>query len=598
MDAVEEIKQRLSIEDVVAEYVQLKRAGRNLKGLSPFTNEKSPSFMVSPEKQIWHDFSSGKGGDMFTFVQEVEGLDFKGALDLLARKAGVDLEQLRGRSGGNAKKKERLYDALEWATKFYQTQLKASRPALEYLLKQRAFSKDTVLQFRLGYSPNQDDSLVRFLARKKFTDDEIKGAGLSTKRYRGTGDMFRGRIMVPLADAQGRVIGFTARLLEDDPDAPKYINTPQTMLYDKGRHAYGLHLAKDAIRKQKYAVVVEGNLDVIASHQAGVKNVIASAGTALTEYHLKTIGRFASDIRFAFDSDRAGIAATERAIPIAQKTGVNMSIIDIPGGKDPDELVRKDPRLWQDVIDKHVYAVDWLIGRYAALLNLKTGQGKRQFTDIVLNVIRGLSDTVEQDHYIAELAAMIGVSPDAIRSKLQSGGSAARLKKVKAGDPPVDDKATLEHRRIEHHLLALALMQPKVRPHLQLLNEDMFSEEPARRLYGFIKQLGDKAPDAAALKDLQPIGDYVKITILQFEELYQSLEITELLYEASRLQARLVEDYVKTKKKELSGRMRTAEDADMRALQMDDKQLNELLKHVKDDSHGSTTERTETRQTR
>jgi len=257
MDAVAEVKARLSIEDVVAEYVQLKRAGRNYKGLSPFGNEKTPSFVVSPEKQIWHDFSSGKGGDMFTFVQEVEGLDFKETLELLARKAGVDLEQFRAQgSGSRAQEKERLYEVLDLAAKFYQAQLKGSKAALEYLLKKRAFTKETVLKFRLGYSPNTGNALINFLKSKKYTQEEAQAAGLITQRYNGWGDMFRGRVMVPLSDAQGRVVGFTARILEEDPEAPKYINTPSTLLYDKGRQAYGLHLAKEAIRKQKFGVVV------------------------------------------------------------------------------------------------------------------------------------------------------------------------------------------------------------------------------------------------------------------------------------------------------------------------------------------------------
>ncbi len=316
MDAVEEIKSRLSIEDVIGEYVQLKRAGRNWRGLSPFSNERTPSFMVSPEKQIWHDFSSGKGGNMFSFVMEMEGLEFKAALELLARKAGIDIEQYRS-SGSSARgqEKERLQQALELAAKFYQAHLKQNRAALEYVLKIRGFSKDTILQWQLGYSPSSGTALIDFLRGKKFTDEEIKRAGLSTQRYRGAGDMFRGRLMIPLADQFGKVVGFTARLLADEPDAPKYINTPQTVLYDKSRHVYGLHLAKEAIRKCKYVVLVEGNLDVIASHQAGVRQTVATAGTALTEQHLKALSRFTGDIRLSFDADKAGLAATERGNP-------------------------------------------------------------------------------------------------------------------------------------------------------------------------------------------------------------------------------------------------------------------------------------------
>src|SRR6185312_6643368 len=238
--------------------------------ISPWTNEKTPSFMVSPEKQIWHDFSSGKGGNMFSFIMEVEGLDFKGALELLARKAGIDLDQYR--SAGprrNGPSKERLHELLEAAAKFYQAHFSKNAVALEYVFKKRKFTKETALMFRIGYSPNNGSALLTYAKSKGFTDAEIKQAGLSAQNYRGgTQDMFRGRLMIPLQDPQGRMVGFTARLLEDDANAPKYINTPQTVLYDKSRHIYGLHLAKPAIRKAEYAVLVEGNRDVIASHQA------------------------------------------------------------------------------------------------------------------------------------------------------------------------------------------------------------------------------------------------------------------------------------------------------------------------------------------
>ncbi|MDQ3064995.1 MAG: DNA primase [bacterium] len=589
MDAVAEVKAKLSIEDVISEYVQLKRAGRNLKGLSPFGNEKSPSFMVSPEKQIWHDFSSGKGGDMFTFIQEVEGLDFKGTLEHLARKAGVDLAQFQGSFKNNAKEKERLYEILDLAARFYQTQLKNSKAALEYLLQKRAFDKGTLLLFKLGYSPNTGDALYKFLSGKGFNDQEMIAAGLTTNRYRGPGDMFRGRIMVPLSDAQGRVVGFTARLLIDNPDAPKYINTPATLLYDKGRQVYGLHLAKESIRKTGFAVVVEGNLDVIASHQAGVKNVVAAAGTALTENHLKDLGRYAGDIRFAFDADRAGLNATERAIPLAQKVGVNVSIISIPDGKDPDELVRKDPKLWLNAIEDHQYAVDWLIDRYKNLLDLDSGKGKREFTDVVLQIIRKLSDKVEQDHYTSVLAKLIGVSKSAVSSKLseQPKNSQARLRQTKV-TPTTEGKDIIEQRKAEQHLLALLLMQPVLRGEAKFLTSEMFFEEQPRQLFEFLSSHPDFGLDAKGMpaksvpkEELQSIADYVKITSLQFDELYRTLELTELHYEVARLQERLVAHYVKHQKQLVAENLANADDDEVRRLLTADKELNNLLKQVK-----------------
>ena len=315
MDAVEDIKARLSIEDVIGEYVQLKRSGRNWRGLSPFTNEKTPSFIVSPEKQIWHDFSSGKGGDMFSFVMEMEGLDFRGALEQLARKAGIDLEQYQtsSRNLNSGKQKQRVYELLELAAKFYQVQFSNNRTVLEYVLKYRKYSKATALEWQLGYSPESGSALITFLCSRKFTDDEMKMAGVSIGRSGRISDMFRGRLMIPLADPQGRIIGFTARILSNDPKQPKYINTPRTIVYDKSRHIFGMHRAKEAIRQSHYAVVVEGNLDVIASHQAGIRQTVAVAGTALTEQHLKGLVHFTEDIRLCFDADKAGVETNLRA---------------------------------------------------------------------------------------------------------------------------------------------------------------------------------------------------------------------------------------------------------------------------------------------
>ena len=583
MDAVDEIKSRLSIEDVVGEYVQLKRAGRNWKGLSPFTSERTPSFVVSPEKQIWHDFSSGKGGNMFSFVMEMEGLEFKGALELLARKAGIDLEQFRPAAGQRrGPNKERLFELLEAATHFYQVQFSKNKTTLEYVFRKRGFSKETALEWRLGYSPNTGDALVKFLADKKFTPAEMKSAGVTAQRYRGTADMFRGRLMIPLMDPQGRVIGFTARLLADDPEAPKYINTPQTPLYDKSRHVFGLHLAKETIRKSKFVVIAEGNLDVISSHQAGVRQVVATAGTALTEPHLKALSRFTGDIRLSFDADKAGVNATERAIPIASRVGVSLSIIDIPSGKDPDELIRQNPAAWEKVIQSPKYALDWLMERYQKLLDVSSAQGKREYSDVLLPVVRALADPVEQDHYLLAIADTIGVSLDALKEKLKKGGAAEvrPLKKPKAQQPPVDIRR-VEDTRTQDRFLALTLMQPALREYLQLIEPDMLFSDDARGLLAFLGSHPDFTGAPAEAKELSELADYVKIISLQFEELYQGLEFTELRYEAARLQARLVEQYVKHTKQIIAARFDDADEATTRTLLDKAKQLDALLNRVK-----------------
>lgn len=579
MDAVEDIKGRLSIEDVISRYVELKRSGRNFKGLSPFTSEKTPSFMVSPEKQIWHDFSSGKGGNMFSFVMEMEGVDFKGALEILARQAGVDLTQYQtGTSAQRGKQKERLYEALELAAKFYQVKLRQNREALEYILKKRGFSKDAAVEFRMGYSPESGSSLTRFLLGKGFTQSELGRAGLSTRRAGGLSDMFRGRIMIPLMDPFGRVVGFTARQLRDDPSGPKYINTPATPVYDKSRHVFGLHLAKEAIRKSGYSVVVEGNLDVIASHQAGVRQVVATAGTAMTGMQLKALGRFAPDVRLAFDQDAAGVNATERSIPLGNQAGVTLSIIDIPSGKDPDELIKKDPKLWAAAVEKHRYAPDWLISHYKKQLDLNNAVGKREFSDVILKLIKNLSDPVEQDHYITKLAKLVGASEQAIRTKLRTSGEAAKTFRKKPAAQPVFDAEQADRVKTEQHLLALFLKSTELRSYMQNLTADMFTSSDAKKLFTLLK----KHPKFDIKKDQKNIpptsGDFVRIMILLYEETYKGIEDSELHYEAARLKTRLLKQYVRSEKDILAQQMQVANEAETDELLKHAKELDRLLK--------------------
>ena len=585
MDAVEEVKARLSIEDVISEYVQLKRSGRNWKGLSPFSSEKTPSFMVSPEKQIWHDFSSGKGGNMFSFVMEVEGLDFKSALELLARKAGIDIEQFRSKGSARGPNKERIYEVLEAATRFYQVQFSKNKIALEYVLGKRKFSKETALEWRLGYSPNNGTALVDYLKKQKFTDNEIKQAGLAS-RYGS--DMFRSRLMIPLQDPQGRVIGFTARLLDDDPNQPKYINTPQTVLYDKSRHIYGLHLAKESIRKSQYVVITEGNLDVIASHQAGVRQVVATAGTALTEPHLKALSRFTGDIRLSFDADKAGMNATERAIPIASRVKVSLSVITIPSGKDPDELIRKDPAAWEKVIQKHEYALDWLMERYKKLLDVESAEGKRQYSDVLLPVVRALNDPVEKDHYMNAIAKSIGVSKESLEAKLKqtkSEAAPARQRRVKVEPQPLD-RVAVENIRAQDNFLALVLLQPRLREYLDIVEPDMLYSDDGRALLDFLKKHSDFSGQPEKARELQNISDYVKIESLLYEELYQGLELNELHYEAARLQARLVEQFVKKQKQSVMHQLESASDAATQKLLEQVKKYDQLLKEVQGGTRG------------
>ena len=411
-DAKEEIKARLPVEDVISQYVELKRAGRNLKGRSPWGVDKTPSFMVSPDKGIWHDFSANKGGDIFTFIMEVEGITFKEALEKLAAQAGVDVSRYAGGDAKMAQRKARAREALELATKYYQFCLSKSKRVSEYVFYKRNLNRGTVEEFRIGYSPAEGRACKKFLMSRGYSEGELRDAGLLNQ---DGGDMFRGRMMVPFIDASG-VIGFTARVL--DKSEPKYLNTSDTLLFNKSRFVFGLAQAKEAIRKNGFVVIVEGNTDVISSHQAGVKEAVATSGTAMTEQHLKILSRLTNDIRLAYDGDDAGVRAAERAIMMAGDLGINLTVIsDYQGAKDPDELIQKGPELWQKAVNERKPAVEWLLDKYEEKVDLKTGFGKREYSDVALRLLDFVKDKVERAHYEELVARRLGVSREDLRGK-------------------------------------------------------------------------------------------------------------------------------------------------------------------------------------
>jgi DNA primase len=561
-DAKEEVRSRLNIEDVIAEYVPLKRAGRNFKGLSPFSQEKTPSFFVSPDKHIWHDFSSNKGGDIFSFVMEVEGIDFRAALELLARKAGVDLSLYQNsKSQGLAKKKRRLFEALDIAANYYQQTLVRNQHALEYVFKKRGLSKKVVQDFRIGYSPSTGDALTQFLLKKGFSAQELQDAGLSTKRYRGLGDMFRGRMMVPLMDGQGQVVGFTARLIDNDPKAPKYINTPQTLLYDKSRQVFGLHLAKEAIRTNDYAVVVEGNLDVVSSHQAGVAQVVATAGTAMTEYHLKALSRLSGNVRLSFDGDKAGLAATERAIPIAQNVGVNLSIITLPDqAKDPDELIQQSAEKWQQAIEAAQPVIDWVLDQYSRRYDLKTAEGKRLFSTQALDIIKALQDPVEREHYLKRVSEYTEASMKALETKLAGNTSKDAPKPRKAIKTVLTSVHPDEH-SYQDNLLAIVASDHEARATLKKLNPDELVGEERQLLARYIAENPNVSLEEFIPNDLQTIETYVKVVLLKAEARYGAWSAQDRYIEAARLIRDVKTEHLKSKKNQLTEALRMAEES-------------------------------------
>lgn len=564
-DAKEEVRAKLNIEDVIGEYVQLKRAGRSFKGLSPFSGEKTPSFFVSPEKQIWHDFSSNKGGDVFAFVMEVEGMDFRQALEHLARKAGVDLSLYDSKgSQALAQRKKRLLEANRLAAAYYQQCLLRNRHAMEYVFKTRKLSKKIVQEFLIGYAPDSGSALVGALGRRGFSKKELADAGL-TNRFGG--DMFRGRMMVPLMDPSGQVIGFTGRIIGEVEGAPKYLNTSQTLLYDKSRHIFGLSQAKAAIRSSNRAVVVEGNLDVVSSHQYGAANVIATAGTALTEHHLRSLKRLTDDVRLAFDGDKAGIAATERAIAIGSNVGVELTVITLPGGaKDPDELVQKDVQLWQQAIAQAAPAVDWVLAQYQGRVDVTTAAGKRAFTTAGLAVVRLLGDPVEQEHYVQKIAELTGSTVAAVRAKLTKEHSPERVLKPTHITPVEQAADDLVH---QDDALAAVCIDAASQDALAHMNLDLFVGEDRRAVARYLASHPGKAIDDTP-KELQKYDTYVKILLLRAEARYAGMEPNDRVYETARLLRQIEYEHKKQKQRELIEELRMAENSG------DEKTANEL----------------------
>lgn len=554
MDAKEEIRSRLNIEDVIGEYVELKRAGRSYKGLSPFTGEKTPSFFVSPEKNIWHDFSSNKGGDVFAFVMEAEGMDFRQAMEFLARKAGVDLSEYQ--SAGAKKRsayKKRLLAANELAARYFQQSLLRSQQAIEYVFKQRGLSRQTVQDFQIGYAPDSGTALLAALEKRGFTKREINDAGLLNRYGK---DLFRGRMMIPLMDQGGQVIGFTGRIIGNVPNAPKYLNTPQTLLYDKGRHIFALSQAKEAIRKSGFVVMVEGNLDVVSSHQAGVAQTVATAGTSMTENHLKAVKRLTSDVRLCYDSDKAGVAATERAIELASHEGVELTIISLPdGAKDPDELIKSSVQTWREAIARNEPAVEWVLRQHAERCDLNTAVGRRTFTTAALRIVRGLADPVEREYYIKRIAAMSHTSEEAVRQKL-----AGEPVKKQTFKPVVANTSIIKNEQavLEDNILALALYDTRCLEELRRAGRQQWSSAERELLATVLLEEDDPQNRP---KKLQKADIYVKMVSLRAEERYAAWDSGDRYVAMCHLLRDKEDKHNKQTQQELLAKLRDAEAA-------------------------------------
>lgn len=444
MEPKEEIKQRLPIEVVIGEYVELKRAGRNYKGLSPFSAEKTPSFIVSPDKNIWHDFSSGKGGDIFTFVMEVEGMEFGEAIKHLAAKAGVELQEYSPGQKKDSQLKKRIIQINELAAKYYQASLLKNPVALKYL-QDRGVKKQGIKDFQLGYAPNSPTGLVSLLKKHSFTPEEIKKAGIATERGGQLYDIFRERIMFPFISPSGEHLGFTGRLIREGGFGPKYMNTPQSLVYNKSNFLYGLNVAKEEVRKKDQIVLLEGNLDVVSSSQAGIKQIVAASGTAVTGLQLRQIERLTENLVFCLDTDKAGVEATIRSLEIAASTDLKATVASIPPEfKDVDELIKAEgPERWEVALQSTQDAYIWLIETLATNVDLHSPNQKGSYAKAVIKVLNLIKNPVSQESYKKYLADKLEVSLEAL-DKLAESAPLKRYKQIKPPQAQNKDSQTSE----------------------------------------------------------------------------------------------------------------------------------------------------------
>ena len=525
MGAIEEIKQHLDIVELISQHTNLQKSGRNFKALCPFHAEKHPSFFVFPERQSWHCFGScGSGGDIFAFVMKKDNLEFGQALRLLAERAGVTLER---KDEARDKERERLYQINLAAASFYHDLLLKSpgaEQARRYLEK-RGISQQSISDFTLGFSPDSWDGLRLYMQGQDYQEQELLALGLVISREGGGSyDRFRNRLMFPVRDEQGHIIGFGARALDDS--LPKYLNSPQTMLFEKGGCLYGLEKAKLAVKQHNLAVIVEGYIDVIMAHQYGFANVVASLGTAITERQMGLFSRWTSNLALALDADAAGDEATlrgiqtaslvlaRRAVPLfsgemrggkavlKMKSSLagQIKVIRLPQGKDPDEIIRQDSSVWQHLVESALPVIDYAFDLITSRVDLTKPSERSKVLDSLVPFVAEVSDPVEQAHYIDKLANLVRVDQGLVKARVSDAimgapVASAPRRKVAVAYP------------LEEHCLCLMLQYPEFREKASGFSEEYFEHSPNREV--FLAWRRTSSP--AELKEIldQSLHDYL-----------------------------------------------------------------------------------------
>lgn len=521
------IKERLNIDEVISAYVKLERAGANLKGRCPFHSEKTPSFFVSPARQSFYCFGCGMKGDIFTFIEEIEGMDFRESLEFLAEKAGVEIKKERGQDRALREEKDRIIALIDEAASFYQESLKNTPEALQYL-ESRGISNESVSKWRIGYARDEWRFLYSHLVNLGFPKELIIKAGLAKYAEGGPAstrsrlsprggeekepyDVFRGRVVFPLSDASGRIVAFSGRALDKNLE-PKYLNSPDTTLFIKKELLYGLDKAKEAIRKKNYAVLVEGQMDLVLSHQAGVANTVASSGTAFTVQHLERLRKFSPRIILAFDGDSAGQAAAEKSAALGMSLGMEVKIAGMEDGKDPADLIASSAESWRDTLKSSSPAIEHFLN-----LITKNESDSRKALKLVeqklLPLLLLLESSMERSHFVSLISKKTGLKEDAIWADLRAAkmpevaGSKPQVQVSRKEDNRLPEKEKKSQRElIEERLEQLAVWRKefdKDSEELELLNAEeaeLNNHLSQQKLKDELAELTNKLSSAESLK--------------------------------------------------------------------------------------------------
>jgi DNA primase len=493
-NVTEQIKERINVVDLIGEYLKLEKAGSNYKALCPFHNEKTPSFMVNPERNFWYCFGCQKGGDIFTFVQEMEGLEFREALEKLAEKAGVEIPKFQSIPKKEKNLKKNILEILGFSARYFKDQISADpqgKKIREYLLKRR-ITPEQINNFQIGYAPEGWTKLLDRLLEKGYSLFDISRAGILVHKEGEPDnlrasyyDRFRDRIMFPVFDLSGNIIGFSARVCPGgDEKTAKYINTPQGLVYDKSQALFGIYQAKTEIKKKDFVVIVEGNLDVIASFSSQVNNIVAVSGTALTDQQISVLKRYTNNFKFCFDMDQAGQQATKKSIQSCLMREADVEIILLPKGfKDVNDLVIKDPLLWEKAVKEAVPVMEYFFTNIFSKYHKEDPKGKKMIAYELLNIISRISDPIEKNYWLKKLSDKLGVEEEILTQVLE---------RVKLKEKTLDNKndAETEERVAVSIKPRIIVLQEKI---IGLFN--LFSKELNEEIMNFPLQLFDRPYD-------------------------------------------------------------------------------------------------------